>query len=208
MQRTIRPTLRRAQTTFPASALHLRLRHTSCPAVGASFADAAHQLSNNSSAFGDAAQQLSNNGSAFADARNSNMAPFADAAPGHAHDAALSPPVSSLNSNDDNDSGPTLANSDSFWFNADGPVHIGLGADDSVHWATDSFAAVSDTCRRQLRAKRRGGIHQRRARVHFSTAARAFSTPHPAERAPIRPMRSMPERAPYRSQTSRRVQPN
>jgi VCBS repeat-containing protein len=112
-----------------------------------SFADGAQQLFDNGSSFADAAHQLSNDGFSFDDAANqlpNNDTSSADAAAGHAQDAALSDGVSSVYSNDDNGSGPALANSDSFWFNADDPVHVGVGADDSARAATDSFAAVSD----------------------------------------------------------------
>ena len=117
------------------------------PNIGSTSEDAAHRLSNNSSAFGDTAHQLTNGGSAFEDATHqlsssgssSEHTPF-----GHADDDALSTSASSTGSNNDHDAGSALANSDSFWFNADGPAHISLGADQGVHAATDSFAAVFD----------------------------------------------------------------
>ncbi len=110
-------------------------------------ADAAQQLSDDGAPFAEPAQQLSNNGFSFDDAahRLPNYAPsFADTTAGHAHDAALPDGAQSLGANDDNGSWPSVANSDSFWFNADGPVHFGLSADDSAHALTNNFAAVSD----------------------------------------------------------------
>ncbi len=115
--------------------------------VGASLEDATHQLSNISSTFEDAAHQLPNSGFAFEDTTHqlsSSGLSSEDRSFGTADDAALSTSATSIGSNDDHDAGAALANSDSFWFNADGPVHIGLGAEDGVHAATDSFAAVSD----------------------------------------------------------------
>ncbi|MGB7100261.1 MAG: NF038122 family metalloprotease [Xanthobacteraceae bacterium] len=112
-----------------------------------SFADAAHQPSDNASSFADAAHLLSDNASSFDDATHqlsSGGSSSEDSPFGHADDAALSASASSTGSNDDHDAGPALANSDSFWFNADGPVHISLDADHGVHAATDSFAAVFD----------------------------------------------------------------
>ena len=118
-------------------------------ASGAAFEGAAHQLGNSGAAFEDTAHQFSSNGAPFEEAANyyqlsdSGSAP-GDTTSGHAHDAALSASLSSINSNDDNSSGSALANSDSFWFNADGPVHLSTDADQSLHAATDSFAVVSD----------------------------------------------------------------
>ena len=130
---------------------------------GSLYEDAVHQLSNNSAAFEgaahrpsygdpayeDAAHQLSNSGSSFEDSApydqltNSGSAPD-DTTSGHAHDAALSPSASSIDSNGDNGSGPALATSDSFWFNADGPVHMSTDADQGLHPATDNLASASD----------------------------------------------------------------
>ena len=132
--------LSNSRSAFEAAAHQL-------PDISSTFEDATHQLSNNSSASEDAAHQLTNSGSAFEDATHqpsSGGSSSGDSPFRNADDTALSTSASSTGANDDHNAGPALANSDSFWFNADGPVHISLDANHGVHAATDSFATVSD----------------------------------------------------------------
>jgi hypothetical protein len=131
--------------------------------VGASFETAAHQPSTSATSFESAAQHLSNGSTGFevvARQLSTSGSPFGDSAhhyhvasggsapldttSGHVHDAALAPLASSNYSNDGNDSSPALADSDSFWFTADGPVHMRMDADQGLHSATDNFASASD----------------------------------------------------------------
>ena len=115
----------------------------------AGFEAAAHQVSTGGFAYQDAADQIATNGSSFEEAvhyyqlSNSGSAP-GDTTSALADDAALSASLSSIDANGDHDAGSALANSDSFWFNADGPVHLNTDADHSLHSAADSFAAITD----------------------------------------------------------------
>ena len=176
------------------------------PDISSTFEDATHRLSNNSSASEDAAHQLTNSGSAFEDATHQpssgGSSPF-----GHADDTALSTSASSTSSNDDHDAGSALANSDSFWFNADGPVHIRLGADQGVHAATDNFAAVFDVFADNSAAN---------AEVTFTSAELSsfqYRGPSILDTAPGGASAHWaatmpPQQAPYRWQTFRLMQPN
>ena len=60
------------------------------------------------------------------------------------------------------DAAHALANSDSFWFNVDGPLHVGTDAEAGAHFAASGFAALSDVFADQFRGKRRGDVYQRR----------------------------------------------
>ena len=75
---------------------------------------------------------------------SNGSSPLADAIHGSGHDATLSATALSIDSNSDGGAGHTLANSDSFWFNVDGPVHVSANAEADAHSAAGSLAALSD----------------------------------------------------------------